>query len=144
MKIFKKISLILTAVICVFLMTACGGEKNVEGTLEDFLLKDARTNTSKVVKEGTPNSKKAVLHYKKRDEHTVEIELVTGRHHQIRVQMAHAGAPVAGDRKYGQCEDGKFRNTALFSSALEFVHPITGQSMRFESKPVADAFEIFS
>lgn len=103
-----------------------------EGTLEDFLLKDARTNTSKVVKEGTPNSKKAVLHYKKRDEHTVEIELVTGRHHQIRVQMAHAGMPLVHDTKYNP--DAVPGRLGLCAYHLVFQHPKTGKKMEFYYK----------
>lgn len=99
------------------------------GTLEDYLLKDARTNTSKVVNKGTPNSKKAVLHYRKRDAHTVEIELVTGRHHQIRVQFANAGMPLKGDMKYNPAAvPGRL---GLCAYHLVFKHPKTGKEMEF-------------
>lgn len=98
-------------------------------TLEDYLLKDARTNTSKVVKEGTPNSKKAVLHYKKRDDNTVEIELVTGRHHQIRVQLSHAGMPLKYDTKYNP--DAQHGVLGLCAYHLVFKHPKTGKKMEF-------------
>lgn len=101
-------------------------------TLEDYLIKDARTNTSKVVKADAPNSKKAVLHYKKKDEHTVEIELVTGRHHQIRVQLSHAGMPLKGDTKYNpRALPGRL---GLCAYRLVFKHPKTGKEMEFYYK----------
>lgn len=136
-----------------YMAVLCGDLPQEKGTLTDWLLKDGRTNMSQVVAENShKDAKKAVLNYQVLDEKEVEgkiyslvhIHLETGRHHQIRVQMAHAGAPVAGDMKYGSCTERRFRNTALFSSALEFVHPATGKQMRFESKPETDAFGIFS
>lgn len=103
-----------------------------QGALTDYLLKDAKTNTSKVVKEGTPNSKKAVLHYKKKTDHTVEIELVTGRHHQIRVQLSHAGMPIKGDTKYNpHAEKGCLQ---LCAYRLVFCHPKSGKQMEFYYK----------
>ena len=80
-------------------------------TLEDWLKKDGRSNLSAVVKQGTRGAKKARLSYRVirtlEDERTAgglrcltEIRLDTGRHHQIRVQMAHLGTPLLGDRKY--------------------------------------------
>lgn len=105
-----------------------------EGTLKDYLLKEGKTNTSRVVSEETKGAKQAVLHYKKRDEHTLEIELVTGRHHQIRVQCAHAGMPLKGDVKYNPSAD---RNDQLGLCAyhLVFKHPKTGKKMEFFYKP---------
>lgn len=100
------------------------------GTLENYLLKDGKTNTSKVVNEKTPGAKKATLHYKKVDENTIEIELVTGRHHQIRVQCAYAGMPLKGDTKYNPNAD---RNDVLGLCAYHLVlkHPKTGKRMEF-------------
>ena len=136
-----------------YMTVLCGELSQEKGTLTDWLLKDGRTNMSKVVEVNSyKDAKKAVLNYQVLDKKMlndkiyslVHIHLETGRHHQIRVQMSHAGAPVAGDTKYGDCQDRSFRNVALFSCALEFVHPATGKQMRFESKPEADAFGIFS
>ena len=87
-------------------------EKN-KGTLEDYLLKNEKTNTSKVVKEGTKNAKLAILDYEvlKYNEEinlsVVKVNLHTGRHHQIRVQMANAGHSICGDQKYGTRGRGK-------------------------------------
>ncbi len=100
------------------------------GTLEDYLLKDGRTNTSKVVDSKTSGAKKATLHYKKRDEQTIEIELVTGRHHQIRVQCAHAGMPLKGDGKYNP-DAQRGQQLGLCAYRLVFKHPKTGKVMEF-------------
>lgn len=118
-----------------------------EGTLEDYLVKDGRTNTSRVCPENTPGARLARLHYRViktaagTDSATslVEIHLDTGRHHQIRVQMAHLGCPLAGDRKYadpsGAETSAARENTEplkLCAFRLEFRHPRTGQKMQFE------------
>lgn len=110
-----------------------------EGDLEDYLLKDGRTNTSRVCPKGTPGSRPARLHYRViRTQETegtlrslVEIRLDTGRHHQIRVQMAHLGCPLVGDRKYGEgrADAGPLR---LCAFRLEFLHPSDHRPMRFE------------
>lgn len=115
------------------------------GHLEDYLKKDARQNASFVVEAGTPQSKKAVLDYcplKRKDSMTlVEIEIDTGRHHQIRVQMSHARMPLAGDKKYGR-EDG-VDCVALCAHKIVFPHPITGKKMKFEIRPQGTAFQPF-
>ncbi len=119
----------------------------VEGTLENYIVKDGRTNTSRICTEDTPGAKLARLHYhvKKKFEETepakalVEIRLDTGRHHQIRVQMSHLGHPLAGDRKYGSlfCEktSAERENSEplrLCAYRLEFRHPRDGRRMVFE------------
>lgn len=100
------------------------------GTLEDYLIKDGKTNMSKVADEKTPGARKAILHYKKKDEHTIEIELVTGRHHQIRVQCANAGMPLKGDTKYNQ-NANREDPLGLCAYQLVFYHPKTGKKMEF-------------
>ena len=88
-----------------------GKWKEKSGVLENYLLRDGRTNTSKVVPEGTKGAKRARLTYKVEREteenSMVKVQLETGRHHQIRVQMAYAGHPLVGDKKYNpNCPTG--------------------------------------
>ena len=107
------------------------------GSLEDYLLRDGRTNTSKVVKEGTAGAKKARLSYEVLAEdgtHAIlKIQLDTGRHHQIRVQLAHAGYPIVGDRKYNANSSATLGDhLKLCSYKIGFVHPKTHKKMEFE------------
>lgn len=121
-----------------------GFPKEKEGCLTDELEKDARTNTSRVVKKKTANSKKAVLEYrvvKETEEGTLlEIHLHTGRHHQIRVQMAHAGMPIFGDTKYNtkEAEKEEWKEISLCAYRLSFVHPRTKKKMEFKAMPVGN------
>lgn len=116
----------------------------------DYLQKDGGTNLSKTVKEGTSGAKKAILYYTvlKTDGRLAEvsIRLETGRHHQIRVQMAAEGLPLAGDRKYGGLQtalpESAGRNIALCSAYLSFLHPKTGKKMDFETKPKNPTFQL--
>ena len=128
------------------------GDRN-EQFLKDFLKKDSKTNTSSVVRRGTPGIKEARLSYKVlqeiADDRTisgkrflVEIHLDTGRHHQIRVQMSHAGMPLLGDRKYNP-EDKSNLPLGLCSCELTFIHPAKKKKMKFEISPRGDAFEGF-
>ena len=118
---------------------ALGIFEHNEGTLEDYLVKDGRTNTSRVCKENVPDAKYARLHYKVIHTDTLpsgepfsqlEIHLDTGRHHQIRVQFAHAEHPLIGDRKYGTAACTS-RQLMLCACRLEFTHPTTGEKMVF-------------
>lgn len=113
-------------------------EKN-KGTLEDYLLKNEKTNTSKVVKEGTKNAKLAILDYEvlKYNEEinlsVMKVNLHTGRHHQIRVQMANAGHSICGDQKYGT--RGRGKQICLWAYELTILHPITKEEMTFKVLP---------
>lgn len=116
-----------------------------EGTLTDYLLRDGRSNTSRVVPAGTKGAKEAVLSYKVKqtaqNKSLVEIRLETGRHHQIRVQMAEAGHPLAGDKKYNpNCTDG-YLPIGLCSVKLSFRHPSAGEEMTFSIEPKGAAFQ---
>lgn len=145
-----------------------GVPKDLLGTLEDYLVKDGRTNTSRVCDKGEKDAKKAVLHYEvlgacKENEQVgkvnncpgkneietraislVKIKLDTGRHHQIRVQMANMGCPIWGDSKYNTAaiQDRRWRQIALCAYKLEFVHPKTKKSMEFEIEPEGEGFQI--
>ncbi len=111
--------------------------------LENYLQKNQRLNMSKVVQKNSL-SKLAILEYKKMDEKVlnektyskIEVELFTGRHHQIRVQMANVKLGLFGDSKYNKQE--RFRptdNIGLFAYYLEFTDPITFEEIVVEVKP---------
>lgn len=137
----------------------CGQPEQERGELVDYLVKDGALGMAKVVHAGDeaePEAKKAVLHY-----HLVrkistpealalmDIHIDTGRFHQIRVQMAHAGMPLLGDGKYGsECVRHKsnqlwIRNVALCAYKIGFTHPVTGKDMEFEIQPEGSAFGFF-
>lgn len=90
-----------------YLVVADGKFESKSGTLEDYLLKNESKNISKVVREGQKGAKKGVLDYEvlkyneEIDLSVVKVLLHTGRHHQIRVQLANAGHSIYGDQKYG-------------------------------------------
>ena len=117
------------------------------GILENYLLKDGKSNTSVVVDHKTIGAKKAILSYeviqRKEKLNLIRIKLETGRHHQIRVQLAHIGCPLVGDRKYGPKEvpeEFAKMGLALCACRLDFLHPSTGKPMLFEVEPMGDAF----
>lgn len=116
---------------------------NQSGKLEDYLLKDEKKNIVKVDKSG----KLAILYYKKlsyKDNMSlVEINLETGRSHQIRVQMSNYGYPLFGDQKYNK-KASVGEQIALFAKKIEFVHPITREKLVFEiDLPNRYPFNIF-
>lgn len=120
------------------------GKINESGTLIDKLLKDTKRNIVKV----DDNGKESILKYKlldyKDNLSLVEIELLTGRSHQIRVQMSHFGYPLYGDQKYNK-NAVVGNQIALFASKIEFEHPTTHKLLTF-SLPLPDRypFNIFS
>ena len=101
------------------------------GILEDFLVKDGRRNMSSVVQDpkSNPGAKRAKLSYRKIGENSLEIELFSGRHHQIRVQLAHAGMPIVGDRKYGGPPAERLMLTAY---RLNFINPESRKLMEIK------------
>ena len=107
------------------------------GHIESYIMKNSRLNISKVVNKGTAGSKIAILDYKlieKRDNvNKVEINLKTGRHHQIRVQFASINAPLWGDVKYNkQFKHKRDVTPALCACKLEFKHPVTDEFVSVE------------
>lgn len=110
-----------------------------KGTLQDYLLKNEKNNMSKVVKEGTKNAKLAILDYEviKYDPElnlsVLKIDLHTGRHHQIRVQLSSREHSIYGDQKYGGRGHGK--QICLWAYQLTIFHPITKAEMTFTSMP---------
>ncbi len=116
-----------------------------EGELRHFLVKDEASNTSKAVIEGTKNAKEAILRYRVKETlqsdsktlNLVEILLITGRHHQIRVQFATIGCPIWGDTKYNPDYSSvdTWHHIALFSSFLSFYHPTQNKPLKYTLKP---------
>lgn len=104
-----------------------------EGILEHFLIHDDFRAT--VVREGDPNAKLCRLYYKvlKKGESSIllEIELETGRYHQIRAQLGKIGCPILGDKKYGSAAAWSFPGIALHHCHFEIPHPVTKEMLSF-------------
>jgi 23S rRNA pseudouridine1911/1915/1917 synthase len=107
-----------------------------QGSLCDEILTDSRANVSKIVPGNTKGAKKASLDYRvlalQDGCALLDITLHTGRHHQIRVQLAHRNIPIIGDKKYGNTESGPL---CLCSYHLAFFHPKDGRRMEFTIPP---------
>lgn len=112
-----------------------------EDTLIHWLRKNERTNKSTYFKKETVKAKKAVLHYrvlKKLERYfIIEIELVTGRHHQIRCQLSAIGCPVRGDLKYGYDRSNNDGGIDLHAKKIIFEHPVSGKKIIIDA-PVRD------
>ena len=127
-----------------YLAVVNGRLEKERGVLENYLVHDKKDNITSVVseKEAKNNKevKKAILEYKvleydkKNDVSLVEVDLKTGRHHQIRVQFNNIGHSLIGDYKYGENNRGEI-SPALFAYKLEFLHPTKNEKMSFEIKP---------
>ncbi len=106
-----------------------------EGTLVHFLKKNEKQNKSYASLSETPGSKKAILHYQvisSSDRYwLLEVTLETGRHHQIRCQMATIGCVIKGDVKYGAKRPNEDGSICLHARSLEFIHPTTKETMKF-------------
>ena len=137
-----------------YFAVCCGVPKQESGEMRDWLVKNQRLNISSVSNKGNKNAKEAVLKYsliKTLDDgefgrlSLLDIRLITGRHHQIRVQTAHAGIPLWGDTKYNPAfARGYYNiNLALYSRRLEFIHPDTKKTVVFEKNPDFEPFSLF-
>lgn len=115
-----------------------------EGILADYLWKNPQTQKAEIVAQASGKGKPAKLHYcvmtGKDDIALLDVRIETGRFHQIRAQLAHAGFPILGDQKYGtqtsmeRSEELGIKNVSLFAYALTFTHPKTGKQMEFQAK----------
>lgn len=150
-----------------YLAVVCGKVPENTGRLVDYLakekgmavVKDAADAQAKkdadvqAEKAADSQAKKAVLTYTKKSETEkftlLAVQIETGRFHQIRVQLSHAGFPILGDEKYGSEEskelsrEKKIRFTALCAASLSFRHPVTGKTMAFTQAPQNPAFADF-
>lgn len=112
-----------------------------EGTLVHWLVRNEKQNKSYAYDKEVPNSKRAELDYKviaKSDNYfLLEVNLKTGRHHQIRCQLAKMGCPIKGDLKYGAKRSNPDGSICLHSRRMEFIHPVSQKEILVEA-PVPD------
>ena len=142
-----------------YLAVVCGKVPENTGRLVDYLAKEKgmavvkNAADAKTEKDVDAQAKKAVLTYTKKAETEkftlLAVQIETGRFHQIRAQLSHAGFPILGDEKYGSEEskelsrEKKIRFTALCAASLSFRHPVTGKTMAFTQTPQNPAFADF-
>ncbi|MCK4561340.1 MAG: RNA pseudouridine synthase [Flavobacteriaceae bacterium] len=111
-------------------------------TLINYLKKNPKNNKSTAYKTEIEGSKKAILHYKtiqKLDNYTLlEVDLETGRHHQIRCQLANIGSPIKGDLKYGFKRSNKNGGIHLHARKIEFIHPVSKDKINITSPLPSD------
>lgn len=112
-----------------------------EDTLTNYLVKNEKTNKSTAFDVEKPNTKKAVLHYKLiagSDRYNLlEVDLETGRHHQIRCQLAKIGSPIKGDLKYGAERSNPDGSISLHARSISFIHPVSKEKIDVTA-PVPD------
>lgn len=111
------------------------GDLKNKDTLKDYLIKDGKTHNTYITSKD--KGKEAILNYevieKKDNLNLIKIELITGRHHQIRVQFSSRGYPLYGDHRYNKnFINDKYSNIALIAKYLSFYHPITKELLKFE------------
>lgn len=120
------------------------------GTLEHWLTRNEKQNKSYASDREKPNSKRAILKYQVMDEseryNLLEINLLTGRHHQIRCQLAAMGCPIKGDLKYGAKRSNPDGSISLLARRIEFIHPVSKESICVEAPlpddPLWQAFSV--
>lgn len=115
--------------------------KQLEGTLRHYLVRNEKQNKSYAYDSEKPNSKLAVLHYKlisRSDRYNMlAIDLETGRHHQIRCQLAKIGCPIKGDLKYGADRSNPDGGISLHARQISFIHPVSKEQIEVTA-PVPD------
>ncbi len=115
----------------------CKSPQEISGRLVDHLLKDGGKNKSFVRSSNSPKAKEATLDYEiigRTDKYTIlEVKPITGRHHQIRVQLSHMGCPIKGDLKYGAPRSNPDGGIHLHARAISFVHPVKKELIYIEA-----------
>ena len=103
--------------------------KELEGELMHWMVRNEKQNKSYAYDKERPNSKKAILRYKlighSQNYHLLEVDLQTGRHHQIRCQLAKMGCPIKGELKYGSPRSNPDGSICLHARRVTFVHPVS-------------------
>ncbi|MEX0313094.1 MAG: RluA family pseudouridine synthase [Allomuricauda sp.] len=116
---------------------------NESGTLEHWLVRNPKQNKSYAHTNEVPNSKKAILDYsirKKLNSYSLlEVNLKTGRHHQIRAQLAAIGSHIKGDLKYGASRSNKDGGIHLHARSLALEHPVKKEMVQFVANPPKDS-----
>lgn len=114
------------------------------GTLVHWLVKNPETNITKAYDHEIPNGMRSELHYKLIKEsngyYLIEVNPITGRPHQIRVQLSSLGCPIVGDNKYGYPRGSKMRTIALHARKIEFDHPVKKEKVLILAKIHTDGF----
>ena len=114
----------------------------IEDNLIGYLKKNPRNNKSTSYKTAIDGSKKAVLNYKLikslDNYHLLEVDLETGRHHQIRCQLSAIGSPIKGDLKYGFDRSNKNGSIHLHARSISFVHPVTKETIQINAPTPPD------
>lgn len=120
-----------------------GCPKVPEAHLENWLVRNEKLNKSFIAKQGANDAKKAILEYKtlvRGENYTLlEINLETGRHHQIRCQLAAIGCPVKGDLKYGAKRSNPDGGICLHARKIEFIHPVKKEPICIEAPVPIDS-----
>lgn len=123
------------------LVKVCPVEKEVD--LVHYLVRNEKQNKSYAYDEPVENSKKAILHYKlagrSENYYLLEIDLKTGRHHQIRCQLAKIGSPIKGDLKYGFPRSNPDGSISLHARKISFIHPVSKKRIELEAPVPEDA-----
>ncbi len=113
-----------------------------EGTLVHYIRKNAAKNLATAYPDDKPGSERAEMRYRllgsSERYHLLHIVLITGRHHQIRAQLAAIGCPVKGDVKYGARRSNKDRSIHLHAWRMAFDHPVSGERIHITATPPAD------
>jgi 23S rRNA pseudouridine1911/1915/1917 synthase len=119
------------------------------GTVRHFIKKNAKNNRSEISTEESAGAQVAELKYRvlgsSDNYHLLEVELLTGRHHQIRAQLAAMGCPIKGDVKYGARRGNKDRSIDLHAWKLTFRHPVSGEQVELTAAPPSESiWQVFS
>ena len=123
--------------------------RELEGELVHYLVRNEKQNKSYAYDKEVPDSKKAILHYRliarSQNYNLLEVDLKTGRHHQIRCQLAKMGCPIKGDLKYGFARSNPDGSICLHARRISFIHPVSKEQIDLEAPvPLGNLWSGFS